>query len=212
MPEYLMSGPETNSDTILFAHGAGGAMDSPWMNNIAAAFAAENLRLARFEFQYMANRRRSGTRYPPPKAELLMQEYRDAAASLNTSERLIIGGKSMGGRVASMIADDLFKTGAINGLLCVGYPFHPPGEPEKVRTGHLLDLETPTLICQGTRDQFGSAEEVATYELSPRIDLIWLEDGNHDLTPRKKLSGLSSDDHLRTVAKAVAAWVRQLSF
>ncbi len=83
---------------------------------------------------------------------------------------LIIGGKSMGGRVASMVADQLFEAGRIAGLVCLGYPFHPPGKPEKLRTAHLEGLQTPTLICQGTRDEFGTRDEVLTYALAPSIE------------------------------------------
>jgi uncharacterized protein len=208
---FLCTGPAAAPATILFAHGAGGAMDTPWMNDLAGNFADAGLRLARFEFGYMAGRRSSGLRTPPPRAENLMQEYRDALKSFGASGPVIIGGKSMGGRVASMIADELFDAGAIAGLLCVGYPFHPPGKPENLRTAHLAELETPALICQGTRDQFGTEAEVATYRLSPKIEIIWLEDGNHDLTPRKKISGFSAADHFRTVAQSVASWVDGLA-
>jgi predicted alpha/beta-hydrolase family hydrolase len=72
---------------------------------------------------------------------------------------------------------------------CLGYPFHPPGAPERLRTSHLAKIKTPTLICQGTRDMLGSREEVAGYALSDRIELFWLEDGDHDLKPRKRVSG-----------------------
>jgi predicted alpha/beta-hydrolase family hydrolase len=122
----------------------------------------------------------------------------------------VIGGKSMGGRVASMVADALLADGAIAGLLCLGYPFHPPGKPEQLRTAHLAELRTPTLICQGTRDEFGTREEVPGYVLSPAIELLWLEDGDHDLKPRKSVSGFSAADHLRMMANAVAGWTRRL--
>lgn len=112
----------------------------------------------------------------------------------------------MGGRVASMIADDLYAEGKIAGLLCLGYPFHPPGKPMQLRTGHLIDLKTPALICQGTRDAFGTPAEVAGYNLSDRIEVLWLEDGDHDLRPRKSVSGYSAADHLQSMAQAVGAW------
>src|SRR5690606_28308049 len=105
---------------------------------------------------------------PPPRAESLKPEYLAAVDALSASGPLIIGGKSMGGRVASMIADDLYSKNRIAGLLCLGYPFHPPGKPAQLRTTHLVDLKTPSLICQGTRDEFGTREEVAAYDLSDR--------------------------------------------
>ncbi len=111
----------------------------------------------------------------------------------------------MGGRVASMIADELFEADRIAGLLCVGYPFHPIGKPDRLRTEHLKKLRTPTLICQGTRDQFGSKDEVSEYNLSSAIQLRWFEDGDHDLKPRKRISGFTHADHLNSMA-AAAIW------
>jgi predicted alpha/beta-hydrolase family hydrolase len=207
---FLINGPESATFTILLAHGAGAPMDSKSMTAATDALTAVGFRVARFEFAYMAARRTIGTSKPPPKAETLNPEYRDAVTQLGATGKLIIGGKSMGGRVASMVADDLFAAGAISGLLCLGYPFHPPGKLDKPRTQHLADLKTPTLICQGTRDEFGTREEVATYTLSDAIEILWLEDGDHDLKPRKKISGFSAADHLTTMAQTVKGWAERL--
>jgi len=203
---FLITGPNNPSATILLAHGAGAPMDSKSMTAAAQALAATGFRVARFEFAYMAVRRTSDARKPPPKAETLIPEYREAVKALASSGPLIIGGKSMGGRVASMVADDLYEQGAIGGLLCLGYPFHPPGKPQQLRTEHLKNLRPPTLICQGTRDEFGTREEVSTYSLSSAISVFWLEDGDHDLAPRKKISGFSVADHLATMAARTKAW------
>ena len=185
-------------------------MDSNSMNAVARALADAGLRVVRFEFGYMAARRQ-GQRKPPPKAEALIGEYRDAVAEIGKTPALVIGGKSMGGRVASMAADQLMQEEKIAGLLCLGYPFHPPAKPAQLRTAHLADLRTPTLICQGTRDEFGTREEVEGYNLSDRIDLLWLEDGDHDLKPRRSVSGFTAADHLATVAGTVVAWSRRLA-
>jgi predicted alpha/beta-hydrolase family hydrolase len=107
----------------------------------------------------------------------------------------------MGGRVASMIADDLYQSGRIVGLLCLGYPFHPIGKPDQLRTSHLVGINTPTLIVQETPDLFGNSEEVATYKLSNSVRILWLEDGDHDLRPRKNVSGFSAADHHRLWAR-----------
>ena len=205
----LITGPEDALATILLAHGAGAPMDSAGMTSITEALGGAGFRVARFEFIYMAARR-SGQRKPPPKAELLQDEYRTAVKALDLSGPLIIGGKSMGGRVASMVADELFADGRIAGLLCLGYPFHPPAKPQQLRTAHLKALRAPALICQGTRDPFGTRDEVAGYSLSPSIELLWLEDGDHDLKPRKKVSGFTAVDHLATVAKATREWVERV--
>jgi uncharacterized protein len=110
-----------------------------------------------------------------------------------------------------MVADELFASGRICGLLCLGYPFHPPAKPEQGRIKHLVDLKTPTLVVQGTRDPFGTKVEVSTYSLSPTIEILWLEDGDHDLRPRKSVSGFSSTDHLRSMAEAVSAWAARIT-
>jgi predicted alpha/beta-hydrolase family hydrolase len=116
----------------------------------------------------------------------------------------------MGGRVASMVADDLLAEGRIAGLLCLGYPFHPPAKPAQLRTAHLEALKTPALICQGTRDEFGTRSEVAGYTLSDRIEILWQEDGDHDLKPRKKISGFSAADHLKAMADATARFAERI--
>jgi predicted alpha/beta-hydrolase family hydrolase len=208
--EFLFDGDPAAHTTILLAHGAGAAMDTAWMTAVAGKLAERGLRVVRFEFAYMAGRRSGGSRRPPPKVTLLAEEYRAAIAALPGEGRLIIGGKSMGGRVASLIADDLHAERRIAGLLCLGYPFHPTGKPETLRTGHLAQLRTPTLICQGTRDPFGTQGEVAGYALSQAIALHWLEDGDHDLKPRKRQTGLTLDDHLSSAADAIALWVQRL--
>jgi uncharacterized protein len=140
-----------------------------------------------------------------------MDEYRAAVDALGSTGPLIVGGKSMGGRVASMVADELLAKGRIAGLLCLGYPFHPPEKPHQLRTAHLADLKTPTLICQGTRDPFGTPDEVATYTLSPAIEMLWLEDGDHDLKPRKTISGFSAADHLAAIASAARDFAGRLA-
>lgn len=210
MTDFLFDGPETAPATILLAHGAGAPMDSKSMTAAAEALVGCGLRVARFEFGYMAARR-SGARKPPPRADKLNPEYLEAVDKLGAAGPLIIGGKSMGGRVASMVADDLYAQNRIAGLLCLGYPFHPPAKPTQLRTAHLANLRTPTLICQGTRDQFGTREEVPGYDLAPTIELLWLEDGDHDLKPRKTISGFSAADHLSTMAQAVKDWIGRIA-
>ena len=208
---FLIDGSDQAKVTILLAHGAGSPMDSASMTASARALTASGLiRVARFEFDYMASRRTAAGRKPPPRAEKLKSEYLSAIDALDAKGPLIIGGKSMGGRVASMVADDLYLSGRIAGLLCLGYPFHPLGKPDQLRTEHLKSLKTPTLIAQGTRDPFGTRDEVSTYHLSKNIEILWLEDGDHDFRPRKSLSGFSAADHLSTLAERVSAWVKRI--
>lgn len=209
--DFLFDGPEDARFTVLLAHGAGAPMDSASLNATAKALAAANIRVARFEFGYMAARR-TGTRRPPPKAETVIPEYIAAVDDLGpTPGPLLIGGKSMGGRVASMAADALYDARRIAGLVCLGYPFHPPEKPTQLRTAHLKGLKTPTFIVQGTRDEFGIPSEVETYDLSPKIELLWLEDGDHDLKPRKAISGFTTAQHLQTLAESVRAFATRIS-
>ena len=210
MTDFLWDGPDDAPLTVLLAHGAGAAMDSPAMTAATQALAAEGLAVARFEFSYMAARRAGGSRRPPPRADRLLDEYRAAVDALPPGP-LVIGGKSMGGRVASMLGDELHASGRIAGVLCLGYPFHPPAKPETLRTAHLETLTCPTLIVQGTRDPFGTADEVPGYALSPAVEILWLEDGDHDLKPRKRVTGLSAADHMATMAARAAAWAKALT-
>jgi hypothetical protein len=211
MTDFLFDGPEKSPTTILLAHGAGAPMDSASMTATAQALSTAGFRVARFEFGYMAARR-TGERKPPPKAEKVMPEYVAAIDDLGpTNGPLIIGGKSMGGRVASMVADAEFAAKRVAGLLCLGYPFHPPGRPAQLRTAHLLELKTPTLICQGTRDEFGTRYEVGDYGLSDEIEVFWLEDGDHDLKPRKAISGFTTAQHLQSVADKVTDWTNRIA-
>lgn len=203
-PHLLFNGPE-GGPVIVLAHGAGAPMDSPSLETIARGLAAAGLRVARFEFPYMRRRRETGKSGPPDREPVLREAWHAVIAALGGAERLVIGGKSMGGRMASLIADEA----GVRGLVCLGYPFHPPGQPDRLRTSHLRDLRTPTLIVQGTRDPFGTREEVAGYELSPRIRVVWLEDGDHSFKPRRS-SGHTEVGHLATAVEEVAGFVTGL--
>lgn len=204
MTDFLFNGPKTSEQTVVLAHGAGAPMDSDFMNVIAAGLADHGLRVARFEFPYMIKRRDDGKRRPPDRAPVLLQSYLDVAAELGP-ENLIIGGKSMGGRIASMVADEA----GVAGLVCLGYPFHPPGKPDKLRTEHLAGLKTPALILQGERDPFGKREEVAGYTLSKSINVAFLPDGDHDLKPRKA-SGRTRAENRAEAVDRIADFVSRL--
>lgn len=189
---------------MVLAHGAGAPMDSPFMNVMARELAERGLRVARFEFPYMRHRREGRGTRPPDREPVLLQTWRDAVEALGGGDRVVIGGKSMGGRMASLVADEI----GVRGLVCLGYPFHPPGKPESLRVKHLEPLRTPTLIVQGTRDALGSREEVESYTLSPAIRLVWLEDGDHSFKPRVS-SGHTEKGHLAAAVEAVAGFVRE---
>lgn len=208
-PELLHDDGDGAIARLVLAHGAGAPMDHAWMNEITERLVAHGISVTRFEFPFMAARRHAGKRAPSPRAERLMGDYAATIAAVRAErpgEELFIGGKSLGGRVASLIAAQVFAAGDIQGLVCIGYPFHPPKKPENLRTAHLESLACPALIVQGTRDPLGSREEVAGYALDERIQIVWLEDGDHDLKPRKR-SGEAFEGHLDDAAKAIRAFV-----
>ena len=178
--DFLIDGPRDAAHTLAFAHGAGAAMDTAWMNSVARGVAAHGIRVVRFEFPYMAARRTGGKRGAPDRQPVLLQTWRDVVAELGGGASVVIGGKSMGGRMATMVADEL----RVRGVVVLGYPFHPPGQPEKLRTAHLETMITPTLIVQGTRDPFGTQEDVAAYRISPTIQIEWLQ-GQHSLSGKQ---------------------------
>jgi predicted alpha/beta-hydrolase family hydrolase len=208
-PEFLFDGPEDAGLIVALAHGAGAPMDSPFMTEVAERLGAKGWRVARFEFPYMAARRADGRKRPPDGQAKLLRAWRAAADALGR-DRLVMGGKSMGGRIATLAAAEMEAEGRpARGLLCLGYPFHPPGKPDSLRTAHLAGLRTPCLVVQGTRDPFGAREEVAGYALSPALELAWAEDGNHDLSPRKS-SGRTAEENLEAAIVTADAFLRRL--
>ncbi|MBK1698757.1 alpha/beta fold hydrolase [Rhodovibrio salinarum] len=206
-PQITFDGPQ-DGPVLALAHGAGVGMDSPFMAAMAELLAARGVRVARFEFGYMAERRAGGKKRPPPAQNTLLAEFRAVIDALGGPGSVVVGGKSMGGRMASLLAADQEQTDQpVAGVVALGYPFHPPGKPEKLRTEHLQALATSMLVCQGERDPFGTAEEVATYPLSAAVQLTCLPDGDHDLKPRKS-SGYSAETNWATAADTVAAFLR----
>jgi predicted alpha/beta-hydrolase family hydrolase len=131
-----------------------------------------------------------------------MKSFHEMIDEVGRPGSLVIGGKSMGGRIATMVADDA----AVLGVVCLGYPFHPPGQPDKTRTRHLETLRTPTLIVQGTRDSFGLPEDVETYKLSRAIRIEWLDDGDHSFKPRVR-SGRTEADNVRAAIALVVNFI-----
>ncbi len=204
----LMTGPG-DGPLLLLAHGAGAQMDSPFMEQFAGLLAERAVGVARFEFPYMAARRAGGKKRPPPKAETMTPDFLaavDQCRAAYPGRPLFIGGKSMGGRIASLVADEVFSQGNCGGLACLGYPFHPPNIPDKPRTAHLVGLACPALIVQGERDPFGGKTEVSAFGLSPVIAFHWAGDGDHDLGPRGG-SGFTRKGNLAAAADAVAVFI-----
>ena len=200
----IIDGPDRAKATLILAHGAGAGMTSPFMQYFAENLAKNRIRVVRFEFPYMAKVRETGKKRAPDRLPKLQEAY-SAVHAMVKRKRTVIGGKSLGGRVSSTIAEEL----GVAGLVCLGYPFHPVGKPDKLRTAHLEHLETPTLIVQGERDTFGKRDEVANYSLSSQIDVHWSPDGDHGLKPRKA-SGRIEQQNWDEAITTITNWISKL--
>lgn len=200
----IWNGPENSKKIFIFAHGAGAPMDTDFMNFFANVLGQKNIRVLRFEFPYMALRREGHGKRPPNTQKVLLESWCNIINECRHfhNGKIYIGGKSMGGRMASMIADQE----NVAGLICLGYPFYAPGKQEKPRSEHLRKLKTRTLILQGERDSMGSKEVVMKYSLSDKISVSWLPDGDHSLKPRKK-SGHTEEGNLESASKNISSFI-----
>jgi len=200
--EFMVDGSSGAPLTLVLAHGAGAPMDSLFMTTVAQALAGDDLRVVRFEFPYMYARRHHHARRAPDREEVLLDVWREVIKVLGVTRQLVIGGKSLGGRIASMVAD----AAEVRGLVCLGYPFHAPGKAPGIRLKHLMSLRTPALIVQGTRDSFGPRGEVEKYALAPQIRIAWIEDGDHSFKPRAR-SGRTEQENLASAVDEVRAFL-----
>jgi predicted alpha/beta-hydrolase family hydrolase len=206
--EYEYQGPKRGADrAVLLAHGAGADMRSATMTTVTDALADAKIPSLRFNFPY-----RSAGRRAPDRPPVLEAAVREAAAELATRtklplDRLVVGGRSMGGRICSMIAAE---EGAL-GVMLLGYPLHPPGKPETLRVEHFPSLRVPVLIASGTRDAFGTPEELQRHakKINGSVTFHWIETADHGFKPLKS-SGITQADALAGVATAVVAFVRSL--
>lgn len=205
IPDLLVDGPDSATLTVALAHGAGAPMDSEFMNWFAEGLTGRGYRCVRFEFDYMAERRKTGKKRPPDRQPKLLDCWQSVIDHLGP-DSLVIGGKSMGGRMATMIAD----AAKVRGVIPLGYPFYGMGHADKPRIEHLKDLKTPTLICQGTRDTMGSREVVEALTLSKAISYHWAEDGDHSLKPRKK-SGRTESQNREETLDAMTTFLADLA-
>ncbi|MGO1246764.1 MAG: alpha/beta fold hydrolase [Oceanisphaera sp.] len=201
MSKVLINGASDAPNRVLFAHGAGAGMEHADINFFAQALADEQIQVIRFEFPYMQKTRSDGRRRPPDREPVLLDYWREIVAEFAHS-RLFLAGKSMGGRMASLVADELTPTG----LILLGFPFTPPNKPEKYRGAHLATLTTPTLLVQGERDAFGNKDAVQRVELSQYIQTHWLTDGDHSFKPRKA-SGTTLEQNLHEAVVKMRSFI-----
>lgn len=211
---------------LLLAHGAGAPMDSEFMNAVAVGLAALGVSVARFEFDYMAQRRVDQRKRPPQRQEKLLARFTQAAEQAGGLGNIFIGGKSMGGRMATYLAAGLgleggasqaglaskqrSSAGICRGVVALGYPLHPPRKPSQLRASHWGALRASLLICQGERDVFGTRAEVQALQnvgaLAGGIEWHWLPDGDHDFKPRVR-SGFLWQDNMDAAVEHAAQWI-----
>lgn len=201
---------------IVFAHGAGADMHHEFMEQVSALFNNANINVVRFNFPYMDKRIELGKRYPPDRMPKLIDCYKRVINDIPVNDSnqgllpLFIGGKSMGSRVAATIAADDDIAVLIEGVFCIGYPFHPTKKTEKLRLEPLQNTQKPVLILQGDRDTLGSQIEIEQYELSWLCHTIYLPDGDHSLKPRIK-SGYTHQQHIETAVNAIVKFIQEES-
>jgi uncharacterized protein len=196
---------------LVLAHGAGGRQTSSFVVRAGQELAARGVVVATFDFPYITSGRSA-----PDKPAVLEAHWRavvdEARARPEFRKRpLFIGGKSMGGRIASHVA--AAGLDGIAGLVFFGYPLHPPGRPQQRRDAHLPSIREPMLFIQGTRDEFGTSAEIR--ELLPRlngaVELVEIADGDHSFKTRTKVTGKKPDAAIADVMDAAAAFIGRLA-
>ncbi|MEF1227011.1 alpha/beta fold hydrolase [Vibrio fortis] len=202
MNNWLIDGEEHSQYTFVFAHGAGAGMDHEFMQSVAKDLAFKGIRVIRFNFPYMIKRAEDGKRRPPDRAPKLLEAYQEVIEQID-AQQLVIGGKSMGGRMASHLSEHE----KVAGVACLGFPFHPPGKPDKYKGEHLAELSKACLILQGERDTFGKREEFPAFNLSDSVSVEFIPDGDHSFKPRKS-SGHTEQQNIALAVEKLAKFIK----
>ncbi|EHR1004932.1 alpha/beta fold hydrolase [Vibrio parahaemolyticus] len=203
MSQWIVEGPK-NGPLFVFAHGAGAGMEHDFMTAVAKGLVEQGIRVVRFNFPYMVKRSEDGKKRPPDRAPKLLEAYSEVIAHFASSP-VVIGGKSMGGRMASLLAEHEL----VAGIACLGFPFHPPGKPEKFKGDHLASIDKPTLILQGERDTFDKREEFDEFVFSQQVKVSFLPDGDHSFKPRKS-SGHTEAGNIALAVEQLSAFINEV--
>ncbi|ANQ25628.1 alpha/beta fold hydrolase [Vibrio natriegens] len=203
MSQWIVEGPESGP-LFIFAHGAGAGMEHDFMAAVAKGLVEQGIRVVRFNFPYMMKRAEDGKKRPPDRAQKLLDAYEEVITHF-ASTPVVIGGKSMGGRMSSLLAENTL----VAGIACLGFPFHPPGKPENYKGEHLATLEKPTLILQGERDTFGKREEFENFTLSDQVSVTFVPDGDHSFKPRKR-SGYTEEGNIALAVEHLARFINEV--
>jgi uncharacterized protein len=211
--EYEYSGPKRGVDrAVLLAHGAGADMHAAALAVAAESLVAAGIPTLRFNYPY-----RSAGRKAPDRAPTLLAATREAASELArrtklAPNRLVLGGRSMGGRYCSLLAGDPDDPWPALGLALLGYPLHAPGKPEAIRDEHFVRLPMPVLFVSGTNDAFGSPEELkrSAKMVRGQVRWEWIPTADHGFRPKKRETGLTIDDAHTQMATALVGFVANL--
>jgi len=194
---------DSSGTLLVLAHGAGAGQQHPFIVQMARGFAARRVNVVTFDFPYMHQGRRM-----PDKAPVLESCFRAVIQTVREwkpeiSQRLFLGGKSMGGRIATHLAADGLE--GLKGTLALGYPLHPPGKPAQLRVKHLPAISTPVLIIQGERDAFGTPDELRPIldTMPAPVRLHVVAGGDHSLVVR----GRPREEVYAEVLDVAAGWM-----
>lgn len=207
---------------LVFAHGAGAGMDHEFIVKMSALITQQNIHVLCFNFPYMDKRKVDGKRRPPDRMPKLLASYhqllKETALKIAAEEQLpiFVGGKSIGARVAATLFSEDNESAsveshlleAVKGIICLGYPFHPPKKTEKLRLAPLQSNNRPVCVLQGVRDSLGAKDEIKTYALNKSVQVQYFEDGDHDLKPRVK-SGYTQDQHMKNAAIEIRSFINE---
>jgi len=222
IPNTLLTRAINEKALLVFAHGAGAGMNHAFMQNLSEQLNALQISVLRFNFPYMDKRAEDGKRRPPDRMPKLLDCYQTVLNRVLDNEvvngkirvPIFIGGKSMGGRVAATLASgellSSHELSSFKGVICLGYPFHPQGKPEKLRLLPLQQSIKNNLILQGDRDPLGNKQDIKDYQLPASCQVSFFEDGDHDLKPRVK-SGFTHSQHIKTAVEKIVSFINENS-
>lgn len=203
--KFDFDGPKKAPLTIVLAPASGQSLKVEFMAHFAEALGNVGLRVARFNFPYMAERDSTGRRRAPDGEPVLLETWRQAINQLG-AERLFIGGKSQGGRTAATVADEC----GVGGVVCLGFPFHATGKSDQYDLTPLDTIQTPTLLMQGEWDTFGDKGEVQSYTLSPQVQLKWMKEGDHSFQPPKE-SKRTREENWDIAARLIGRFIMEVT-
>ncbi len=207
MPDikFEFDGPKKAPLVIALAPATGQSFRSEFMDQFADLLGKIGLRVARFNFPYMAERDTTGRKRPPDSEPVLHETWRQVVQQLG-AEKLFIGGKSQGGRTAATVADEC----QVRGVVCLGFPFHPTAKPDQYDVVPLDTIQTPTLVMQGEWDTFGDKGEVTSYTLSPSVQLKWMKEGDHSFQPPKE-SKRTREENWSVAARLIGRFIMEIT-